>query len=94
MTMLDNKCDVCGINPAIGVACTSVPFSCAFCSECARQGADPEWIFEYFLWEVANGDPAKLRPGLITFNRKAKRYEDMPTWAMGRIRPIIMEPER
>lgn len=45
MTAADNLCDVCGINPMIGVASTSMPLSVAYCSECARLGADPEIVF-------------------------------------------------
>lgn len=77
--MLDKKCDVCGEKEAIGVASTSVPFSCAFCLECAQQGADPEWIFEYYLDEVAGGDPSKIREGLTTYvNGKYVSFHD---WA-------------
>ena len=49
MTMLDMTCDVCGINPAIGVAGTSMPMSVAYCAECAGRGADPEMVF--LCWE-------------------------------------------
>lgn len=60
-------CEVCRTNQAIGVACTSQPYSCAYCLECAKQGADPEWIFEYLLEDVAYGDPNKIREGLVTY---------------------------
>lgn len=84
-------CDVCARQPAIGVASTSIPYSCAFCKECAQRGADPEMVFEHLLWDVANGDPTLLRPELLTFNKTRGRYEDMPTWAEGRER--LAEPE-
>jgi hypothetical protein len=40
MTMGDDLCDVCRTNPPIGVA---------YCEQCARLGADPEIVFEF--WE-------------------------------------------
>lgn len=49
MTALDNLCDVCHVNPMIGVASTSMPYSCAYCRECAERGADPELVF--LCWE-------------------------------------------
>lgn len=67
MTTVENLCDVCQKNPMIGVASTSVPFSCAFCSECAQQGADPEWIFEYYMSEGYK--PEDMRKGLVTYSR-------------------------
>lgn len=52
---------------AIGVASTSIPYSAAYCSPCAAQGADPEWIFAALLLDVAGGDPSLIRQGLTTF---------------------------
>lgn len=51
MTMADLICDVCNRpdHKAIGVACTSIPFSCAFCNECAEKGADPVFVFEHWF---------------------------------------------
>lgn len=79
---LGRLCDVCGIRPMIGVASTSQPFSCAYCIECAREGADPEWIFEYLLQDVANGDPAQIREGLVTWS--AGRFMTFHEWAAQR----------
>jgi hypothetical protein len=60
--MLDMRCDVCN-RPgdeykAIGVACTSVPYSCAFCVECATRRADPLLVFEH--WFDVIGAPEHL----------------------------------
>jgi hypothetical protein len=51
MTMGDDLCDVCRTNPPIGVASTSIPLSVAYCAQCARLGADPEGVFEYWAEE-------------------------------------------
>lgn len=56
MTMLDMKCDVCNKNPAIGVASTSVPYSCAYCKECASRSADPEMVFIFWADDIAPDD--------------------------------------
>lgn len=70
-------CDVCHKNPMIGVASTSVPFSCAYCSECAEQGADPEWIF--VMWAEDHGyKPQDLVSGLVTY--KDGRYLTYEKW--------------
>jgi hypothetical protein len=58
MTMLDGKCDVCGIRPPIGVASTHIPLSVAYCVECATAGADPESVFEY--WASENLSPDEM----------------------------------
>ena len=52
MTALDNTCDVCHRGPMIGVACTSIPYSCAFCRECAQRGADPEMVFQFWAEDI------------------------------------------
>lgn len=79
MTMKDGLCEVCGTGAAIGVASTSIPYSCAYCVECAQHGADPEWVLEHLLNEVAGGDPTKLAPGLITY--KDGKYISFEEWA-------------
>jgi hypothetical protein len=50
----DSKCEVCGFRKAVGVACTSMPYSCAFCIECLRHGADPELVFICFYDDFAD----------------------------------------
>jgi len=55
MTMVDMLCDVCNKEPALGVASTSIPYSCAFCRKCLEQGADPIMVFD--LWYTQIGDP-------------------------------------
>lgn len=44
-------CAVCAINEAIGVASTVMPYSCAYCVECARRFAQPMLVFEHFFEE-------------------------------------------
>jgi hypothetical protein len=48
----DLSCEMCG-QPAIGVASTSVPYSAAYCRECASRGCDPLWIFHYWYDDVS-----------------------------------------
>lgn len=45
MTMADDKCDVCGVNPPIGVASTMIPLSCAYCIVCLERHAQPDLVF-------------------------------------------------
>lgn len=61
----DGLCDVCDLRPMIGVASTSVPFSCAYCSECAQRGADPSWVLSYMIDDVAGGDLSRLHPDAV-----------------------------
>jgi hypothetical protein len=63
MTMGDEKCDVCGVNPPIGVASTIMPYSCAYCPECAKRFAQPMIVFECF-WDDFGADFGKMREGL------------------------------
>lgn len=46
MSMGYNKCEVCGVQPPIGVASTIMPYSCAYCRECAGRFAQPLIVFE------------------------------------------------
>lgn len=48
MTMADFKCDVCNVGDAIGVASTMMPYSCAYCKECAERNAQPLIVFECY----------------------------------------------
>jgi len=42
----DMTCDVCDRGGVIGVASSSLgPISHAYCEECARKPAEPEWMF-------------------------------------------------
>jgi hypothetical protein len=64
--MADGKCEVCKINPPIGVASTAIPLSVAYCAECARRNAQPEGVFEY--WFDDDIKPQDLRqPSILTF---------------------------
>lgn len=46
--MKDHKCEVCNTCDPIGVASTVMPYSCAYCVECARRFAQPQIVFECF----------------------------------------------
>lgn len=75
-------CDVCHTNHMIGVASTSMPISVAYCVECARRGADPEFVFK--CWEEDIGDPSRHRnpDGAVTYvDGKYINYRD---WYKGR----------
>jgi hypothetical protein len=50
--MIDKRCEVCGVNEPIGVACTVMPYSCAYCATCARRFAQPLVVFECFYDDV------------------------------------------
>jgi hypothetical protein len=82
MTMVDMKCDVCGVHKAVGV-CSS-PFgavSMAYCHMCLHKPAEAEWIFDYLYVEVANGDPSNLSPEInnwYTFHEGA--YISWENW--------------
>ncbi|KAB2676745.1 hypothetical protein F9K85_09625 [Brucella tritici] len=40
-------CDVCEKSELVGVAASALgPFSCAYCGECLKRNAEPEWAFE------------------------------------------------
>lgn len=76
-------CEICLKNPAFGVACTSIPYSCSYCVECVKQSADPEWIFIYLLEEEANYDPFKIVGKLVTYYDNA--YISFHEWAKIRL---------
>ena len=68
MTMADNICDCCNVKreSLIGVAASSLaPYSCAWCIECLRHGAEPLWIVRHLISEAA--DPKD--PGDYLLNR-------------------------
>ena len=44
MTAALGLCEVCATRPAVAVLATSVPYSAAYCRECAEAGADPYWV--------------------------------------------------
>ena len=92
MSMKDNLCDVCHTRPPIGVASTHVPFSCAYCRECAEAEADPEWVFQYLLEDVAtNRDPSTIQRGLVTWKDGA--FVDFHTWAEAYLQAHPTPPE-
>ncbi len=63
MTMTDEKCEVCRINKPIGVASTMMPVSVAYCVQCARLNAQPEFVFEYW-YDSFGADFSAMREGL------------------------------
>lgn len=74
------KCDVCGVNDAIGVASTHVPMSVAFCAECARRGADPESVFEFWYGDFGTRFDEMSAPDQFT-TYKNGRYMTYREWA-------------
>jgi len=84
MTMLDDKCDVCGRPGAVGVASTVIPYSCAYCVPCLQRNAQPDLVFMVMYetigidFETAN--PAYLE--LVTY--VDGDYIDYRTWAQKR----------
>lgn len=82
MTMVDKKCDVCGVNPPIGVACTFIPYSCAYCEECARRDAQPELVFETW-WDCFENHFDEMHEGIPdkVVTVKDGRYMTYREWA-------------
>lgn len=85
MTMADSKCDVCQIGKAIGVASTIMPYSCAYCRECATRHAQPLIVFECW-WEDIGNKFEKFQEGIVdqfeTFD--CGRYMTYREWATRR----------
>lgn len=77
MTELNLICETCK-QPAIGVACTSIPYSAAYCAECARRGSDPEWIFEFWAEEIGGPDELSSPDYFNTF--KDGKYITYREW--------------
>jgi hypothetical protein len=84
--MKDNICEVCGVNPPIGVASTIMPYSCAYCAECCRRFAQPMIVFECF-WDDFGANFHKMMPGVdqmeayvdgkyVTYKEWAERRRD------------------
>jgi hypothetical protein len=83
MTMADHKCEVCEVNEPIGVASTVMPYSCAYCVECARRFAQPKAVFEYFF--AAHGtnfeEMCEWEVKLETFHEgKYIKYREWAEW--------------
>ena len=84
MTMVDKKCDVCNVNPPIGVASTVMPYSCAYCVECAKRFAQPDIVFACF-WDDFGTDFDKMNPAYLELETfKDGRYISYREWALGR----------
>jgi hypothetical protein len=85
MTMKDHLCEICRVNEPLGVACTIMPYSCAYCRECAKRFAQPRVVFEYFFEEFGTDlsrfeDPSYAE--LETFHDG--KYVDYRTWVAWR----------
>lgn len=83
MTAANNRCDICNREPMIGVASTSVPFSCAFCLECAQRGADPEFVFVFWAEDIPPDEHAAPDDcvtwkdgGYMTYREWYNKYKD------------------
>lgn len=81
MTMADGVCEVCRTRPPIGVACTSIPLSVAYCGECAAAGADPEIVFVCWI-EDCNGNLSLFNPAILEqVTWKDGRFMTFKEWA-------------
>lgn len=57
----ERECDVCRRKRILMVCnCGFGAMSLGYCAECHQRRSEPEWGFEYLLFEVANGDPYSL----------------------------------
>jgi hypothetical protein len=85
MTMADFKCDVCGVGKAIGVASTMIPYSCAFCIECAERHAQPEIVFET-IYDDGGTDFDNFVDGFVdnVVTHKDGKYQTYREWATWR----------
>lgn len=87
--MAGSKCDVCE-KPSIGVASSSFgPVSFAFCEECSRNGAEPEWIFVYLRDEIGPDNLHESAKSNLTFTDG--RYMSFDEW-LTLDRPRLSEP--
>lgn len=68
---MPDTCDVCmrgaPDHVPIGVASTSIPFSCAFCRECAQRGADPLLVFEHWFDVIGSPDQHRFPDDAVSF---------------------------
>jgi hypothetical protein len=77
MTMADDKCEVCQINKPIGVGCTMIPYSCAYCVECLDKHAQPMLVF--LTWESQGVEPRDhTTPEVVTFD--GGKYTTYTEW--------------
>jgi hypothetical protein len=73
------KCEICG-QPAIGVASTLMPYSCAYCIECARRFAQPKIVFVCLFEDFAQG--SLLRDEVMDLETYENgRYITFRVWA-------------
>jgi predicted metal-binding protein len=83
MTMTNFKCDVCGRDGAFGVASTLIPYSCAYCRECAERGAQPELVFQVWYDDVGTDfEKMAIVDEVVTF--RDGKYLSYREWAIWR----------
>lgn len=91
MTMADHKCEVCLVSEPIGVACTVMPYSCAYCVECARRHAQPRIVFECF-YEDFGTDFDQMDPHNVALETFLEgKYVDYRTWTTWRNSQISID---
>lgn len=84
MTMADHKCEVCFVNEPIGVASTVMPYSCAYCAECARRFAQPPLVFEC-MYDDFGTDFDQMDPAYVVLETFLDgKYVDYKTWTAWR----------
>ena len=82
MTMVDGLCDVCNVNPPIGVASTMIPYSCAYCRECAERNAQPDIVFACWFDDIGT-DFEHMHPAALEVETfKDGRYVSYREWAL------------
>jgi hypothetical protein len=78
VTMADNICDCCEQQrkSLVGVAASGIaPYSCAWCIECLRHGAEPLWIVKHLLEEAGPSD--YLLNQIVYHNGEFKPYRSI-----------------
>jgi hypothetical protein len=63
------RCEVCNGESGgtfVGVgALTTGPMSVAFCNRCLAEGAEPAFVFDYLLNDVAGGEVSRLHESVL-----------------------------
>jgi hypothetical protein len=81
--MADGRCEICN-GRAIGVACTIMPYSVAYCAECCRRFAQPAVVFETFYDDVGT-DFERLADGIADLETfSGGKYITYRQWAQAR----------
>ena len=80
MTMADELCDVCHVDPPIGVASTMIPYSCAYCRQCLLWNAQPDVVFETWYDDFGTDFRMIEADHIVTFQDGA--YVTYRQWAL------------